>query len=551
MSGGTVIAGPPALATRYRNAVELFGAGEREHPDAPAIFYYDAQLTFREAGDAARAFARSLQRDLGVQRGDRVAVMLQNVPQMPIALHAIWLAGAIATPVNAMNKRHELVHQLSDAQVRVIVCMESLYETVATVVAETPLEHVVTVSELDYLRQLPGSLLGHERIDCPGGRSFAELVAAHAGRPFAAADPAPTSAALITYTSGTTGRPKGAVNTHAGVAYNAELWAAWYDLGPTDVAVAMAPLFHITGMMGHLAAARAAMSPLLLTYRFDAGELLELIERRRGSWIVGPLTAFIALLEHPELSSRDLSSLTKIASGGAPVAQAVVERFEQATGTYIHNAYGLTESTSAILLVPFGERAPVDPDDGAVSVGVPVHGAQARVVDLAEGHDLAPGQDGELLLRGPMVVPGYWARPDATKDAIRDGWFHTGDVARRDTQGWFWIVDRVKDMIIASGYKVWPREVEDVLYQHPAIAEASVVGVPDDYRGESVRAYVVLKRGAEATEAEIIAHCRERLAVYKAPHEVELVDSIPKTSTGKTLRRELRRLAQPRTSKEL
>jgi long-chain acyl-CoA synthetase len=428
--------------------------------------------------------------------------------------------------------------------------MESLYETVSTVVRDTPLEHVVTVSELDHLDSLPRSLRGSERFECRGAKPFSALVAEFRRSPFTAADPDPASPALITYTSGTTGKPKGAINTHAGLAYSAEVWADWYGLGPSDVAVAMAPLFHITGMMGHLAAARAARCPLLLTYRFEPGELLELIERWRGSWIVGSLTAFIALLEHPDLGTRDLRSLTKIASGGAPVARGVVDRFERATGVYIHNAYGMTESTSAILLVPFGERAPIDREDGAVSVGVPVQGAEARVVSLIDGQDVEPGEDGELLLRGPMVVPGYWARPDATEAAIRDGWLHTGDVARRDERGWFWIVDRVKDMIIASGYKVWPREVEDVLYLHPAVAEASVVGVPDDYRGETVRAYVVPKRDVGASEDDIIAHCRARLANYKAPREVEFVDSIPKTSTGKTLRRELRRLARPRTNKE-
>ena len=249
------------------------------------------------------------------------------------------------------------------------------------------------------------------------------------------------------------------------------------------------------------------------------------------------------MLEHPDFESRDLSSLTKVASGGAAVYPAVVERWEQATGVYLRNAYGLTETTAPSHLVPADRRAPIDPDSGALSIGMPAPGAESRIVSVEDGSGLPAGEIGEIVIRGPAVTPGYWKRPDATAAALENGWLHTGDVGKRDDEGWFYLVDRIKDMINVSGYKVWPRDVEDVLYQHPAVLESCVVGVPDDYRGERVRAYVALKAGAEATPDELIAHCRNGLAVYKAPREVVLLDAIPKTQTGKALRRELRRRA--------
>ena len=535
---------PAAYEPAVRNGVELFERGVRERPDDPAILYFETAMSHREADELAHALAAALRDDLGLRRGDRVALMLQNVPQMVIAVHAVWLAGGVVTTVNPMNKRRELEHQLTDAGVRIALCLESLFEVVDGVRGVTPLEHVVTVCELDHADPVPTALAGHERRARAGGIPLSGLLEAHRGERVEPAAPDPGDPALLTYTSGTTGMPKGAINTHRAVAHNAEVMTRWYDLGPGDVTVAMAPLFHITGLVCHLATARLSMTPLLLLFRFEAGEILRLIERWRGTYIIGPLTAFIAMLEHPSFAERDLSSLTKVASGGAPVYPAVVARWEEATGVYLHNSYGLTETAAPSHLVPAGARSPVDPESGALSVGVPVPNTQSRIVSVDDGHELGPGEIGELLTHGPGVTPGYWRRPEDTAEALEDGWLHTGDVAKRDADGWFYIVDRIKDMINVSGYKVWPRDVEDVLYQHPAVREASVVGVPDDYRGETVRAYVAVKQGREVTPEELIAHCRAHLAVYKAPRQVELVDEIPKTPTGKALRRELRERAR-------
>ena len=345
--------------------------------------------------------------------------------------------------------------------------------------------------------------------------------------------------AFLTYTSGTTGPPKGAMNTHRNVVFNSEAYRRWMSLTPEDTVLGVAPLFHITGLIAHLTVALLVPMPIVLGYRFDPVTVLDLIERDRPTFTVGAITVFTALMNDPSCPGRDLSSLTKVYSGGAPIAPATVERFQKEVGPYIHNIYGLTETTSPSHGVPMGAIAPVDPTSGALSVGVPIFNTVVQVVD-EEGNEVPPGEIGEFVTTGPQVVAGYWNKPDETAHALPGGSLHTGDVGFMDEDGWFYVVDRKKDMIIASGYKVWPREVEDVLYQHPAVREAAVIGVPDDYRGETVKAFVSLRPGAQAEPAELIQFCKERMAAYKYPRVVELVDELPKTVTGKILRRELR-----------
>ncbi|MGV1047741.1 MAG: AMP-binding protein [Solirubrobacterales bacterium] len=517
---------------------ELFERAVREGPGEPAFLYFDTAIGVGEAARRARALAASLRGELGLRPGDRVALMLQNVPQFPIAVHAVWRCGGVVTSVNPMNKERELRHQLADSGARIVFCLESLHEVVAAAREGTAIEQVVTVSELDMLETAPAALAGHARVECPGAIDLERLLAGPGEGE--AVEVELDSPALLSYTSGTTGLPKGAINTHRAVIHNAEAMRRWGSLGPGDVTVAMAPLFHITGLVCHMATARASRTPLILLHRFEPGEILRLIERWRGSYVIGPLTAFIAMLDHPGFGARDLSSLTKVASGGAPVHASVVERWEGATGAYMHNTYGLTETAAPSHMVPIGERSPIDPGSGAISVGRPIVDTESRLVRVEDGREAEAGEEGEILTRGPGVTPGYWNRPEETAAAIEDGWLHTGDVGKRDAEGWFYLVDRIKDMINVSGYKVWPREVEDVLFRHPALAEAAVVGAPDSYRGETTVAYVVLRAGASASEEEVIAHCREQLAVYKAPRRVVFVAEIPKTLTGKALRRELR-----------
>jgi long-chain acyl-CoA synthetase len=275
--------------------------------------------------------------------------------------------------------------------------------------------------------------------------------------------------------------------------------------------------------------------------------VLDLIEQHRPTFTVGAITVFIALVNDPSCEGRDLSSLTKVYSGGAPIAPTVVERFEAEVGPYIHNIYGLTETTSPSHGVPMGQRAPVDPTSGALSVGVPIFNTIVEVVD-EEGKPVPPGEIGEFVTSGPQVVSGYWNKPEETEHALPGGHLHTGDVGFMDEEGWYYVVDRKKDLINAAGYKVWPREVEDVLYQHSAVREAAVIGVPDEYRGETGKAFVSLRPGESATEQDLIAFCKERMAAYKYPRQIEFVDELPKTVTGKILRRELRVAQAPPTA---
>jgi long-chain acyl-CoA synthetase len=505
---------------------ELFELGVHERPEEAAIFYFEQEIGFRVAAERAWGLAERLRGELGLQPGDRLALMAQNDPAVPIAVHAAWHCGLIVTTINPMSRERETRNQLLDAGARAVICLEELHPTLAGALAGTAVEHVVTVA-------------GPEGTGTPAGAIDFEALAAPGERPEPAAlqeaDPA-----FLAYTSGTTGPPKGAIVTHAAVVHNAQVMSDWWGLGEGDVTVALAPLFHITGLVCHLASARASRTPLLLMHRFEPAECLRQIERRRGSFSIGPLTAYIAMLECPSFGERDISSLTKVASGGAPVYPAVVERWRERTGAYMHNTYGLTETAAPSHMVPAGQRAPVDAASGALSIGISIPDTESKVMSLEGGEEVADGEVGQILTRGAAVFPGYWGRRQESAEALHDGWLETGDVGKRDAEGWFYLVDRIKDMIVASGYKIWPRDVEDVLFRHPAVQEAAVVGVPDSYRGETVLAYVVLRQGAEAGAAELIEHCRTEMAVFKAPREVRFVAELPKTTSGKTLRRNLR-----------
>jgi long-chain acyl-CoA synthetase len=506
---------PAGLDLPAPSGLDLFLNSVRSRPDAPAIHHFEETISFGDLDRDSSALAAALG-ERGAGPGDRIAIFMQNDPEFVLSLLATWKLGAAAVPINPMLKGQEVAFQLSDSGAQTILALDELQPVVAAARAEYPIETTVLASELR------------------------ELVGRYRGRGVPDPRLGPDDIAFLPYPSGTTGRPKGAMNTHGNVTFNSGAYRTWLQLGSEDVVLGMAPLFHITGLIGHLTVAMLAGMPVVLFHRFDAGRALWLAERWGATFTIASITAFLALMDHPDAGSRDLSRLRKVCSGGAPVAPPTVERWERLTGAYIHNFYGLTETTSPSHAVPLGRRAPVDPDSGALSVGLPLPSTEVLIVDLETREPLPPGETGELWTRGPQVVPGYWQRPEATKETFSDGFLHTGDVGKMDAEGWFYIVDRAKDMINTSGYKVWPREVEDVLYQHPAVREAAVVGVPDTYRGETVKAFVSLVGGAQVESGELIAFCRERIAVYKAPREVEVVDELPKTASGKFLRRALR-----------
>ena len=535
---------PTDITPNYGDALALWqgGAGSAEAGHRPFLFYFDTPVTGADVDADSDALAVALAAR-GLGRGDRVALFLQNVPQFVIAMLAAWKLGAIAVPVNPMLKERELRYVLADSGAKAIVSLQDLWNSVgARAAAGTSVTVAVTTSPLDYLTVVPPLLAGVTRVATPGAVDLAELVRSHAGERPAPVRLGPDDVALLTYTSGTTGDPKGAMNTHGNVVFNACAFRQWMSLSRQDVVLGGAPLFHITGLIAHIAVAMLVPMPIALGYRFEPATIIRLTERYRCTFTVMAITAFTALANDPSVAEADLSSLTKAYSGGAPIAPSIVERFEREVGPYIHNIYGLTETTSPSHAVPFGRRAPVDPASGALSVGVPVFNTVVRILDDA-GKELPPGEIGEIATSGPMVVPGYWNKPDATERTLPGGELRTGDVGFMDRDGWFYLVDRKKDMIVASGYKVWPREVEDALVRHPAVREAAVIGVPDAYRGETVWAFVSLRPGASATPGELTDFCRAELAAYKYPRRIEVLSELPKTPTGKLLRRELRERA--------
>jgi long-chain acyl-CoA synthetase len=537
---------PAEIVPEVSDALAMFRASVKRNPDGDAIRYFDGRITLRELDAYSDAFAAALA-EYGVSKGDRVALYLQNVPQFVVAGIGTWKAGGVAVPVNPMNRERELRLLLRDSGARILVCLQGLYRDVASkVVADTDVQTVVTTSELEYqTRDDERVFYAAERIRCETTVDMSVLLRRFSGRPPPAVALAPDDVAFLTYTSGTTGPPKGAMATHRNMVFNAQTYRDWIGIGADDVVLGVAPLFHITGLVGHIGLSMLAGVPLVLMHRLDPALAIETIRAERATFTVGSVTVFIALMNTPHADPDALASLTKIYSGGAPIPPSSAQAFHSRFGHRIHNVYGLTETTSPSHMVPFGAAAPVDEDSGALSVGVPVYNTVARIVG-DDGEDLPPGEVGELVIKGPQVVPGYWNKPEESAAAMPGGTLRTGDVGYMDKAGWFYVVDRKKDQINASGYKVWPREVEDVLYEHEAVREAAVIGVPDAYRGETVKAFVSLRPGMAATADELIAFCRKRMAAYKYPRQIELLDEIPKTLTGKLLRRELRAREQRR-----
>jgi long-chain acyl-CoA synthetase len=541
---------PHHIESPTTTALDDFKHSAKHRPDAPAVYYFDHIITYGEIDRLSNSMAAAL-RALGLGRKDRIIIDLQNVPQFPIATYAAWKLGAIVVPLNPMYKEKELIYFCQDSGAKLFLTLDEILASLDTsFLQETGIESVITTSALDYYPPkgaVPALLRDVAKHPIPGSLNMQTLLDAHEDGEVEDPGLRPTDIAYLTYTSGTTGTPKGAMNTHGNVTFNARVYQQMLRMDARDVVLGVAPLFHITGEVAHLAIAALIGSPVILYYRFDVGETLRLIERWRATMTVASITVYIALyialMNHDDISKRDLSSLVKAYSGGAPVAATVVDRFEKLTGLYIYSVYGMTETNSPSHIVPWGQRAPIDPESQALAVGLPVPDAAVKIMELETGaRELGVDEIGEIAVEGPMVVPGYWEKEAETKHAIREGWIFTGDVGKMDRDGWFYVVDRKKDLIVASGYKIWPREVEDVLYQHPAVQEAAVVGVPDEYRGETVKAFVTLKKGMEhdLTPDEMIAFCKKHMAAYKYPRQVEFVPEIPKTPTGKYMRRVLR-----------
>ena len=531
---------PPDLDIEFENALDMFRDGLRRDPSGVALAYFDGTITRTELDEQSDALASALLAN-GFSPGDRLAVYLQNVPQFVVSMVATWKAGGVMVSINPMSRTRELTYLLEDSGAKVLVCLEALYDEVARgVVPDTDVRLVLTTSELEHQTRNDERLFkGVSRQRHEGTTDFAELIAQHRGQVPPPVQLAADDVAFLTYTSGTTGVPKGAMNTHRNVVFTAQVYRDWVRFREGGSVFGIAPLFHITGLIGHIAVSFLSPLPLVLAYRFEPSVVLDAFLEHRPTCTIGAITAFSALLNTPTFTKDHFSSFESIYSGGAAISPTAEQGFLRATGKQVHNAYGLTETTSPMTVTPFGSPSPVDPTSGALSVGVPAPSTVVRIQSDA-GEDLPLGEVGEIVADGPQVVAGYWGKPEETAANLPGGALKSGDVGFMNPDGWVFIVDRKKDMINASGYKVWPREVEDVLAEHPAVRESAVVGVPDEKRGETVKAFVSVKPGAMVTPDELIAHCKERMAAYKYPRSVVLIDELPKTVTGKILRRELR-----------
>jgi long-chain acyl-CoA synthetase len=490
------------------NLAGIVRDSEAAHGEWLAVRMGEQALTYSELAHG-NGQAAALLREAGVGPGDRVGLMLPNVLAFPLLFYGTLAAGASVVPMNPLLKSREVAHYLGDSGASVIFAWDPFADEAAKGAADTGAQ-VIRVAEPD-----ARSLLG-------GRQPLADW-----------AERRDDDDAVILYTSGTTGVPKGAELTHANLYKNAEVTTTTLlTAGQADVIMGCLPLFHVFGLTCGMNAAVIGGATLTLLPRFDAGAALEMIARERVTIFEGVPTMYSALLHHPAHATADVSSLRLCVSGGAALPVEVLRQFEEAFGCPILEGYGLSETS------PVASFNHPDRPRKAGSIGTPIAGVEMRVVDDS-GADVPQGEVGEIAIRGHNVMKGYWGKPEATAAAIPDGWFRTGDLARMDEDGYFFIVDRKKEMIIRGGYNVYPREIEEALHEHPAVAEVAVIGIPHESLGEEVGAAVALKPGATATPDELKEFAKQRVAAYKYPRHVWLVDALPKGPTGKILRREV------------
>ncbi len=514
-------------------------------PNHPALLYYGKRISYAELEAAVNRFAHALGR-LGVRKGDRVALMLPNIPQMVIAYYGTLRTGAIAVSTNPLYHEHELEVQLNDSGAETLVAVDMFYPVIANALPRTGVKRLILCGIRDYLpfplKQLyPLKAMAEKQWVRVRRRppiwDFLSLVR-HEPDTLPDAAVSPEDVALLQYTGGTTGIPKGAVLTHRNLVVNAVQCRTWFTHvhAGEDRILAAIPFFHVYGMTTAMNLAVFIGAELILVPKFHTKEVLGFIAKYRPTIFPGIQAMYLAISNYPQIHKYDLTSIEAALSGAGPLMKEVQERFEQVTGARIVEGYGLSEASPVTHANPiFGARK-----EG--SIGLPWPDTEARIVDIETGEKVLPtGETGELVIRGPQVMQGYWRKPDETAQALRGGWLHTGDIAKMDEDGYFFIVDRIKDMIKTVGENVYPREVEEVLFMHPKVKDAVVVGLPREaFMGEKIKAYIVLKEGTAATAEEIIGFCRDRLSKFKVPKEIEFRDQLPKTLVGKVLRRVLR-----------
>ena len=524
---------PPEVNTPKQQLYQILQIASASYRDRPAAVFLGAQWTFGEVKTEVDRLATALIK-LGIGKGDRVGIMLPNCPQYLISFFAIIKLGAIVTNINPIYTPREVEMVARDSGIRAIIVLDLITPVVASVRAQTSIEHVIVTCLQEY------SANPHTAPPPPDGTlGFKSLIDSitEVQHPRIDIDPAEDTA-VIQYTGGTTGVPKGAMLTHRNLYSNvvqSYVWGSHLTQRGDERYLMVIPYFHIYGQTVGLLLGTWNGAMQIPIPKFDPDMLVQAIRQYRPTFFPSVPTLYISMLNHPEIRTCGLEYIRRFTSGSAPLPIEVIEQFEQMSGAMLYEGYGLTEASPTTHSTPTLSKRKVG------SIGLPFPSTDCKIVDLETGtREVPSGDEGELCVRGPQVMKGYWNRPDETAYALRDGWLYTGDVARMDEDGYFYIVQRKKDMIIVSGFNVYPNEVEEVLFTHPAILEAVVIGVPDDYRGEAVKAFIVLKPGVTTDSENILEFCRANLAKYKIPTQIEFRESLPKSAVGKVLRRELR-----------
>jgi fatty-acyl-CoA synthase len=534
---------PSTLTLPETNVFHNLAVSADRYPDKTVIVYYGAEISYRQLRADTEALAGYLQQDLGIEKGDRVLLYMQNSPQFVVAYHAILRANAVVVPVNPMLMTAEIEHYVEDSGARVAIVGQELYERLEPLVSEDGLAHVISAAYSDYLQETPDFPVP-EVVTAPVRTPEGVIPWSDALGANRTPGPVTTGAedlACLPYTSGTTGRPKGCMHTHRNLQATLVSAGLWFSMTPETVALATLPMFHVTGMQHSMAAPIYYGGTMILLTRWDRELAASLVEQHGITHWTNISTMVVDFLGNPKIAEADLSSFQAVGGGGAPLPAAVGEKLEALTGIRYAEGYGLTETISQTHFNP--------PDRPKLQcLGIPSFDVDARIVNPETLEELGVGEEGEIVSSGPQIMRGYWHRPEADEETFfeRDGrrFMRTGDIAMRDEEGYYFMVDRLKRMINASGYKVWPAEVESMLYGHPAIQEACVIGIPDEQRGETAKAFVVLRDGEDATAEDIIEWAKGEMAAYKYPRHVEFIDELPKSGSGKILWRELQEQEQ-------
>ena len=533
---------PPEIEPERITMAEALRRMAGEFPDQTAFIYMGRKICFQELESLVNRFTRALA-DLGVGAGDKVGMLLPNIPQLIIANHACYRLGAITVMNNPLYTERELQVQLDDSDARFLITLDLLLPRALKIKAATKIEKIIPCHINDYLpfpaRQLFPYVkkeLYRKVVPEPGVYPFLDLIGKYSDAPVPIAARWDDVAAFI-YTGGTTGVSKGAMLTHGNISWVVQQFLAMFpDLKDSKESVmGVYPIFHSAGYLVSQNLPIWSGWTSIMIPRPEPRVILEMLRKYRPGFLPGVPTIFVGLLNREEFRKMDLSFIKGFFGGAAPLAPETVKQLVDLTGKGIYDVYGLTENSALATCTPWKGKAKPG------TVGVPIPNTDLKIVDLETGtRELPAGEAGEICIKGPQLMKGYYKKPEETANALRDGWLYTGDIGYLDEDGHLSMVDRKKDMIIAGGFNIYPKEIDEVLFAHPKVVEACAIGVPDPYRGETVKAFIVLKPGETLTAEEIIGYCKERLAAYKTPTHIEFLDALPKSAVGKILRRELR-----------